>query len=338
VTVSDYYAIHNAHHNDWTASALVILGVTLAVGVVGCFVQKVQPAPSRRDLLADFAMMVFIKFGLLGVLLVAKQELARWMAGPGASTPDGEAGLLGGLAFEPLASAWPLPPLAALALYVVVRDLGQWLRHVAMHKLPILWSFHKVHHANTSLSIFADYRLHLVEVALGSLVTLFTLMLTGYPVEYAFIAISLEESVGMFNHSNLRLHYGRVLSRIVTSPQNHRVHHSRERTHLDATGDAHNFAVLFPVWDIIAGSYYARIDDFPAATGVEGEESLERGGLVSRQWIGLRDAGLEVLALLQRRGRGASSEIATSPPCSILAPSNESGPGGPGRSSDVGHG
>ena len=32
MSVSDYYALHNAHHNDWVSSALVILGVTFAVG------------------------------------------------------------------------------------------------------------------------------------------------------------------------------------------------------------------------------------------------------------------------------------------------------------------
>ena len=299
MSVGDYYALHNAHHNDWVSSALVILGVTFAVGLVGLFVPRAEPTSSRRDLLSDFTMMIFIKFGLLSLLLMLKERLA-WLGGGEA---PGEGGAALGLGFEPLASAWPLPPLLALALYVVIRDLGQWLRHVTMHKLPLLWSFHKVHHANTSLSIFADYRLHLVEVALGSLVTLGTLVITGYPAEYAFIAISLEESVGMFNHSNLRLNYGAFLSRIVTSPQNHRVHHSREQAHLDASGDAHNFAVLFPVWDILAGTYYSRIDDFPDATGVAGEEQLERGGLFSRQWIGLLDAGRELRSLLHRVSR-----------------------------------
>ena len=303
MTIAGYYAVHNAHHHDWVSSAIVIFCVASVVVGLGLFVAKVQPETSRRDLASDFLMMVFIKFGLIGLVLFAKQVLEG-------SGLFGDATDSSPFDFEPLASALPLPPLAALALYIVVRDAGQWVKHVTVHKLPVLWSFHKVHHANTSLSIFADYRLHLVEVALGSFVTLGTLAITGYPVEYAFIAISLEETVGMFNHANLRLNYGPFFSRLITSPQNHRIHHSSERAHLDASGDAHNFAVLFPAWDILAGTYYSDIEDFPVRTGVEAEDELERGGLVSRQWIGLRDAGREMLRLLRPAANDARAAAA----------------------------
>ena len=107
--------------------------------------------------------------------------------------------------------------------------------------------------ANRSLSIFANYRLHLCEVAIGTAVTGATLAITGYSAKYALIAISLEEMIVMFNHSNLRLNYGRIFSRLVTSPQTHRVHHSREERHLDKSGDAQNFAFVISVWDILAG-------------------------------------------------------------------------------------
>jgi sterol desaturase/sphingolipid hydroxylase (fatty acid hydroxylase superfamily) len=292
MTVSEYYILHNEHHRDFPTTALVILGMTLLVGLVGLFVQKAETRTSRRDLLSDFAMMLFIKFGLIGIFLGASELLSLYADGSGG--PGGAADRSTPWSFEPLASALPLPPLLALLLYMVIRDLGQWLKHVALHKVPCLWSLHKVHHANVSLSIFSDYRIHIVEVFIGSLVTFGTLLITGYPPEFAFIAISLEEMISMFNHANLRLHYGPVLSRVVTSPQNHRVHHSREAAHLDATGDAHNFAILFPIWDILYGSYFWDIEEHPCATGVIGEENLERAGFFRRQWLGFRDSAREL--------------------------------------------
>lgn len=287
MTVSEFYLLHNEHHRDLLTTALVILGTTLLVAFVGLFVRKVEPRTSRRDLMSDFAMMLFIKFGLIGIFLGAGELLSLFTGGSGTDRPTA-------WSFEPLSSALPLPPLLSLLLYMIIRDFGQWLKHVTLHKVPCLWSLHKVHHANVSLSIFSNYRIHIFEVFIGSLVTFGTLAITGYPPEYAFIAISLEEMISMFNHANLRLHYGPVLSRVVTSPQNHRIHHSREASHLDETGDAHNFAILFPIWDILFGSYFWDIEDHSRATGVIGEEELERSGFFRRQWLGLRDFAREL--------------------------------------------
>ena len=45
----------------------------------------------------------------------------------------------------------------------------------------------------------------------------------------------------------------------------HRIHHSREIAHRDK-----NFAVYFPIWDVLFGTYYAPArEEFPA-TGIQG--------------------------------------------------------------------
>ncbi|MGH7197952.1 MAG: sterol desaturase family protein, partial [Candidatus Omnitrophota bacterium] len=120
-------------------------------------------------------------------------------------------------------------------------------------------------------------------------------LITGYPAEFAFIAISFEEIVSMINHSSLKMNYGPVFSKILTSPQNHRIHHSREIKHLQNRRDAYNFAILFPVWDILRGSYYKDITSYPAATGVAEEKRLETAGILGRQWLAMRDFWKELL-------------------------------------------
>jgi sterol desaturase/sphingolipid hydroxylase (fatty acid hydroxylase superfamily) len=41
------------------------------------------------------------------------------------------------------------------------------------------------------------------------------------------------------------------LSWLLLTPQMHRIHHSRESRHLDR-----NFAFIFPLWDVLFGTYY----------------------------------------------------------------------------------
>jgi sterol desaturase/sphingolipid hydroxylase (fatty acid hydroxylase superfamily) len=288
MTVFDYYLLHNQHHQNVLKNVLVILGAALLVGALGFFIPKAGSRIARKDVLEDFAMMFFVKFGLIGLFFGVKEVLSQAPVFRSGPTP-------GGWELYPLTSYLTLPPLVSLVLYIVIRDLGQWVKHYSLHKVPCLWALHKVHHANPSLTIFADYRLHIVEVFLSSCVTFGTLLITGYPAEFAFIAISLEEVVSMINHSNLKMNYGPVFSKVLTSPQNHRIHHSREIRHLQNRRDAYNFAVLFPVWDILRGSYYGDITSYPSATGVAEEKRLETAGLIGRQWLALRDFWRELL-------------------------------------------
>ena len=289
--IFEYYALFNRHLHDWSVNAGMILVLAFVVGLLGLLAPKAQADVSRRDVFNDFVWMLFIKFGLLGLAIWVHSLAAGWVS----PESSGE-----GWRIYPLAHYLRLPAFPALVLYLLVRDFAQWLKHRAAHTFRPLWALHKVHHANRSLSIFADYRLHILDVAFGTCVTFAVLLVTGFPVEFAFVAISLEECVSMLNHANLRLNYGRWFSRILASPQNHRIHHSRERRHLRGGRDAYNFAPVFPLWDILAGTYYADIEDFPSETGVAEEEELERCGTLRRQWIGFRDF---ILAWRPRRKR-----------------------------------
>jgi sterol desaturase/sphingolipid hydroxylase (fatty acid hydroxylase superfamily) len=70
-------------------------------------------------------------------------------------------------------------------------------------------------------------------------------------------------------HANLRIQTGWA-SVLWCSPQVHRIHHSRLPHHHDK-----NFASVFPLWDVLFGTFYAPArDEFPP-TGVEGETEIQ---------------------------------------------------------------
>lgn len=77
---------------------------------------------------------------------------------------------------------------------------------------------------------------------------------------------------GILIHSNVRIGFGRF-GWLVGNPQNHRIHHSRLPEHTDK-----NFAQLFPLWDVIFGTYHwPRGDEYPP-TGLSDGEHINTVG------------------------------------------------------------
>jgi len=75
------------------------------------------------------------------------------------------------------------------------------------------------------------------------------------------------------------------------SPQFHRLHHAVSLGHESAGQGSlggHNFAVLFPVWDLLSGS--ARFDSATQATGIRDQlAGRDYGrGFWAQQWLGLK--------------------------------------------------
>jgi sterol desaturase/sphingolipid hydroxylase (fatty acid hydroxylase superfamily) len=74
-----------------------------------------------------------------------------------------------------------------------------------------------------------------------------------------------------FNHANIRLRLG-PLTPILCGPQYHRIHHSRLPEHQDK-----NFAALFPVIDMMFGTYHRPSrDEFPPTGLISGAPAVAR--------------------------------------------------------------
>jgi sterol desaturase/sphingolipid hydroxylase (fatty acid hydroxylase superfamily) len=73
------------------------------------------------------------------------------------------------------------------------------------------------------------------------------------PSQYILL-VSLSRMLQSLQHANVRIHFGRLGEYLLVSPRFHRTHHaiglgheSRGRNSLGG----HNFAVLFPIWDVL---------------------------------------------------------------------------------------
>jgi sterol desaturase/sphingolipid hydroxylase (fatty acid hydroxylase superfamily) len=172
--------------------------------------------------------------------------------------------LLAFLVAIPLAAQWSasqgfglfhridLPWWAEAAALFVLLDFAVWWQHLAMHKIPLLWRMHKVHHADRDLDLTTALRFHPFELIVSTLYKSAWVALLGAPVAVALAFEAWLNANALFNHSNLRLPtwLDRALRPFLVTPDMHLVHHS---TLTDE--QKHNYGFALTVWDRLFGTY-----------------------------------------------------------------------------------
>ncbi|OYX16779.1 MAG: hypothetical protein B7Z07_02035 [Sphingomonadales bacterium 32-67-7] len=140
-------------------------------------------------------------------------------------------------------------------------DLGEYLFHRAQHASPLLWRMHSLHHSDHDMNATTTNRHFWGDSLLKALTIwpLAALIVAPTPTASAiYVALSLWN---YFSHSAIDVNFGRW-SWLINSPAYHRRHHSIRPEHYGS-----NFAALFPVFDVIAGSYHRPVG-FPP-TGLD---------------------------------------------------------------------
>ena len=195
---------------------------------------------------------------------------------------------------------WVTGIIAVLFLIIVnlVADFMGWAIHYLQHKIPLLWQFHKVHHAGEVMHPLSNFREHPIDnITYSIFVSLFQGLAWGLLLRVIQYTPSNLEIFGLsafnilFNvsayhlrHSHIWLKWPGVLSKVFASPAHHHVHHSRHVDHLDK-----NFAFMFPIWDVIFGTYYMPEDNKDIEFGII-EDSSELNSCLNLYFIPFRDA------------------------------------------------
>jgi len=161
-----------------------------------------------------------------------------------------------------------MPFWLAFPLYALVFDLCEYLYHRAQHRIPLLWAMHSLHHSDPNMSAFTTQRHFWGDQLIKSItVWLLPSMLIAPTPGMVFTMFAL----GLWNfvvHAAIPLDFGRW-SWLLNCPAYHLRHHSRLPQHFNS-----NFAALFPIWDVIAGSYFPAkdypptgLDEMPRSAG-----------------------------------------------------------------------
>lgn len=154
-----------------------------------------------------------------------------------------------------LFNALDLPLWLSIPATVLIFDLAIWAQHLVTHKIPLLWRFHRVHHADRDIDVTTAIRFHPVEIAFSMLLKIGLVYLLGPPAVGIVLFEIILNGTAMFNHANIRLPLSldRTLRQVLVTPDMHRVHHSDLRTEHDS-----NYGFALSIWDRVFGTYIAQ--------------------------------------------------------------------------------
>ena len=139
-----------------------------------------------------------------------------------------------------------------VVLAILILDLAIWAQHLVTHKVPILWRFHRVHHADRDFDVTTALRFHPVEILASMMLKIGLVYLLGPAALAVLLFEIILNGTAMFNHSNLRLPLwlDRAVRLVLVTPDMHRVHHSIHRHEHDS-----NYGFALSVWDRIFRTY-----------------------------------------------------------------------------------
>jgi sterol desaturase/sphingolipid hydroxylase (fatty acid hydroxylase superfamily) len=150
--------------------------------------------------------------------------------------------------------------LQVLLVFALGDFVGYWL-HRAFHG-RWLWKFHAIHHSSQDLDWLSATRLHPVNEILARALQAIPLIALGFDTRVVAAFVPFIGLYAIALHANVRWTFG-PLRYVIASPTFHRWHHTSEDAGLDK-----NFAGLFPIWDLLFGTFYLPAGQQPERFGV----------------------------------------------------------------------
>jgi sterol desaturase/sphingolipid hydroxylase (fatty acid hydroxylase superfamily) len=175
-------------------------------------------------------------------------------------------------------------------LYLVVFDLVDYAAAPRPAQRGWWWQLHAVHHSQRQMTMWSDNRNHLLDDLIATACSCCWRWPSAWRRGSSSPSWPVTQLVESLSHANVRLSSGPLGNRLLVSPRFHRLHHAIGLGHESAGPGSlggHNFAVLFPLWDLLFGT--ARFARWQP-TGIRDQlpEGRDYGrGFWAQQWLGL---------------------------------------------------
>ncbi|MEX1203278.1 MAG: sterol desaturase family protein [Ferruginibacter sp.] len=139
-----------------------------------------------------------------------------------------------------------------LISFLVLDFFGGWLVHITEHKVPFLWRFHLIHHADNNVDVTSGLRHHPGESILRGLFFFAGIIVSGAPMYAVMIFQTILILATAFTHANIKLpqKLDRALSWVLVSPNMHKVHHHWKQPYTDT-----NYGAVLAIWDRLLGTF-----------------------------------------------------------------------------------
>ena len=189
-----------------------------------------------------------------------------------------------GLNYLYVAPAW----LKALIAFLLL-DYTNYLWHIVLHKMPLMWRFHLVHHTDLDLDITTSFRFHFGELIGSVFFRGASVILIGISPLMVLVYEIVFEASNQFQHSNMKIpfRFEKVLNKIFVTPRMHGIHHSIKKRETDS-----NFSIIFSFWDRLHKTIKLNVRQDDIVTGVAvypDEKELTTGILLKLPFTRIRE-------------------------------------------------
>ncbi len=188
--------------------------------------------------------------------------------------------------FQARATVGSQPLILQVVEIMILTDFAQYWFHRAFHRVPFLWGFHAVHHSTRAMDWLAGSRMHFIEIALLRGVTAIPMLTFGFTPTALQIYVGVVYIYSSLLHANVKGDFDR-LGHYVATPRFHHWHHGLEAEAVDK-----NFAIHFPLFDRLFGTFHMPPGRWPENYGVP--EQVPAGYLKQFLYPFRRKAGAAV--------------------------------------------
>ena len=170
-----------------------------------------------------------------------------------------------------------LPVWAEVTLAFVLLDYTLYVWHVLTHRVPWLWRFHVVHHADLDMDASTALRFHFGEMIISVPWRAGQIFLIGVSPLSLVVWQSILFVMILFHHSNVRLPIGveRWLNLLIVTPRMHGIHHSFIREETDS-----NWSSGLTLWDWLHGTLRLNLPQKEITIGVPAYRTPRETGLL----------------------------------------------------------
>jgi sterol desaturase/sphingolipid hydroxylase (fatty acid hydroxylase superfamily) len=174
-------------------------------------------------------------------------------------------------------------PVVSFLMYLVVLDVVDYWLHRGQHRVQWWWQLHAVHHSQRQMTFWSDQRNHLLDDLIRDAVLALVAIAVGVAPGQFVALVMASRVLESLQHANLRWRWPGLLEKVLVSPSYHRLHHAIGFGH-EGPARGVNFAVLFPIWDILFRTADWRRGFVP--TGIRDQlDGRDYGrGFWSQQW------------------------------------------------------
>lgn len=153
-----------------------------------------------------------------------------------------------------LLNLWTIPNGLSILATLLILDFSIYCQHIVMHKWPLLWRLHKIHHTDLEFDVTTAVRFHPLEIIISMLYKAVCIVLIGGNPEAIIAFEIILNAAATFNHSNVRIpeRCDKILRWLIITPDMHRIHHSAEPAETDS-----NYGFSLSWWDRLCRTYTA---------------------------------------------------------------------------------